>query len=45
MFIKSKIVEDAATAYDLTKIGVQKKEYQISLEKICLSYSSIVSLF
>ena len=36
MFIKSKIVEDAATAYDLTKIDVQKKENQISFEKICL---------
>ena len=47
MFIKSKIVEGAVTAYNLTKIDVQKKEKQISLEKVCLFliYSSIVTLF
>ena len=31
MFIKSKIIEDAGTAYDLTKIDVEKKENQIIL--------------
>ena len=31
MFIKSKIIEDAVTAYDLTKIDVEKKENQIIL--------------
>ena len=47
MFIKSEIVEDALTAYNLTKIDVQKQGNQISLEKICLFlvYSSIVILF
>ena len=46
MFLKSKLVEDAVTAYDLTKIDVQKKENQISSEKVCLFlvYSSIVTL-
>ena len=29
MFIKSKIVEDAVSTHDLTKIDVQKKENQI----------------
>ena len=47
MFIKSKIVEDAVTDYDLTKIGLQKKENCIGLEKVCLFlvYSSIVKHF
>ena len=36
MFIKSKIVEDTVIAYDLTNIDEQKKENQISLEKVCL---------
>ena len=46
MFIKSKIAEDNVTAYDLTKTDLQKKEKQISLEKVCLFlvYSSIVRL-
>ena len=46
MFIKSKIAEDTVTAYDLTKTDLQKKEKQISLEKVCLFlvYSSIVRL-
>ena len=47
MFIKSKIIEDAVTDYDLTKIGLQKKENCIGLEKVCLFlvYSSIVTHF
>ena len=47
MFTKSKIVEDAVTAYDLTKISVQKEENQTSLEKVCLFLvcPSIVTLF
>ena len=47
MFIKSKIVEDAVTAYNLTKIDLQKKENQISLEKVYLFlvYSNSVTLF
>ena len=47
MFIKSKIVEDAMTAYDLTKIDLRKKENQISLEKVYLFlvYSNSVTLF
>ena len=46
MFIKSKIVEDVVTGYDLTKIDVQEKENQISLEKVyLLAYCSIVTLF
>ena len=47
MFIKSKIVEDAVTAYNLTKIDLQKKENQISLEKayLFLVYSNSVTLF
>ena len=32
---KSKIVEEAVTPYDLTKIDVLKKENQNSLEKVC----------
>ena len=47
IFIESKIVEDTVTAYDLTKIDMQEKENQISLEKVCLFlvYSSTVMLF
>ena len=47
MFIKSRIVEDAVTAYNLTKIDLQKKENQISLEKVYLFlvYSNSVTLF
>ena len=47
IFIKSKIVEDAVTAYNLTKIDLQKKENQISLEKVYLFlvYSNSVTLF
>ena len=47
MFIKSRTVEDAVTAYNLTKIDLQKKENQISLEKVYLFlvYSNSVTLF
>ena len=47
MFIESKIVEDAVTVYDLTKIDVPKKEKQFNFEKVylLLVYSSIVALF
>ena len=55
MFIKSKIVEDAVTTHDLTKIDVQKKENQIvcfenvenCIENVSLFlvWSSIVTLF
>ena len=40
MFIKSKIV--AVTKYDLTKIDVQKREKQISLEKALSHFLSVL---
>ena len=37
MFIKSKIVEDAVTAEDLTKIDVQKKKTRLVLKRFVYS--------
>ena len=47
MFIKLKIVEDAVTAENLPEVDVQKKDNQISIERVCLFliYSSIITSF